>query len=471
MLAFVRYLLFVSCAFGLYISNPWPTRLHAQTAPATLPRSESEQPGRTESNEPVERTEGRRSERAGLFAFFDDGVLLATPDEEFQLRIHVMEQTDFKLFLPTYQLPARSGAYIPRFRAYFEGNVTKTFEYEVSLQRSVEGSFDVLDANINLRSSDAMQLKVGRFLVPYSYEWFDHLEQYFIAPERSLFPLNFGLSREVGVMLWGKLMDERLQYAVGGFAGQLSGLADNNTSRDAVGYLNLRPFLLRDDMPALRFFNVGGSLAVGRQVYAESPLPMRTSLQSSENDEAAQGASSTFLEFNDGVTSFGSNRISGAVHMAWYVNQLSLEAEWQAGNFPYAKAGGAPVHVPVHGYGIAAGYFLTGETVEGRKVVIPLRPFNPVSGQRGIGAIELFARFSTLSLGNEVFSAGLANPDLWTREARMTDIGFHWHPNRFLRFSFDWQHTMFGTPVTLNEGQGKTSRSVDLFWARCQVWF
>lgn len=419
-----------------------------------------------------EKAKDEPAERNRLFAEFDDGVLLSTADEEFQLRIHVLAQIDYKLFEPSYQRPARSGVYIPRFRAYFEGRATRSFEYELSLQRSVEGTFDVLDANVNYRPGDAVQVKIGRFLVPYSYEWYDHLEQFFIVPERSLYPLNFGLSRQAGVMLHGRLVDDRVQYAIGAFSGQLAGVADNNTSRDGVAYVNVRPFLWSDEYPLLKFFNIGGSLAVGRQVIREAPLPLRTSLQSSENDEAAQGASTVFLEFNNGVFNFGDNRISGAMHVAWYVQQLSFEAEYQAGRFPYIRPGLTnSVHVPVQGFGATVAYFVTGETVEGRKQVIPLRPFSPASGLRGVGALEPFARYSHLSLGEEVFTAGLADPEAWSRTAHMTDIGFNWYPNRFIKFTFDWQHTTFGTAILLNEAQDQRGRSVDLFWARCQVWY
>ena len=53
----------------------------------------------------------------------------------------------------------------------------------------------------------------------------------------------------------------------------------------------------------------------------------------------------------------------------------------------------------------------------------------------------------------------------------MTDIGLNWYPNRFLKFTFDWQHTHFGSPVLLNEAQDRRGNSVDLYWIRCQVWY
>jgi phosphate-selective porin OprO/OprP len=129
------------------------------------------------------------------------------------------------------------------------------------------------------------------------------------------------------------------------------------------------------------------------------------------------------------------------------------------------------VKVPVQGGHVALGYFLTGEEVERRTVVEPLRPFDPVAGRWGTGALEPFVRYSQMDLGEEVFSAGLADPTKWSRSAYMTDVGFNWYPNRFIKCSFDWQHTAFGTPVLLNEAKGYYGNAVDLFWVRCQLWY
>jgi phosphate-selective porin OprO/OprP len=405
---------------------------------------------------------------------FDDGFLLETPDSELQLRVHIMNQTDFKVFTPNDMLPARSGLYIPRSRVYFEGRLTRGVGYEVSIQRSVEGIWDLLDGNVDFRPSEAFQLRFGRMLVPYSYDWYDHLEQYFITPERGLFPLNYGLSRTAGLMAHGTLGDGRLQYALGGFDGRLAGVADNNTTRDLVGYLNARPFLDSERFPRLRNLNLGGSIFGGLQFLPASSLPLRTSLQSSENDEAARAASAKFLEFEEDVYSFG-DRSAGALHLAWYTGGLSVEAEWQVGEFGYIKqveeGKFRSTLVPVSGYHVTMGYFLTGEEVEGRRTVVPLRPFGIANGQFGPGAIEIFARYSQLDLGREVFTAGLANSEDWARSAYMADIGFNWYMNRFIKFYVDWQLPYFSSPVLVNEFNGLKRDSANLFWVRCQLYY
>ncbi len=409
---------------------------------------------------------GRESRSLGVE--FEEGVTIKTDDEEFELAIHIMEQTDFKYFSPRDQMPARPGVYIPRFRAYFEGHITRSYGYELSLQRSVEGAFDILDANINFQPSEEFQIKVGRFIVPYSYAWYDHLEQFFIAPERGLYPLNFGLSREAGVMFWGRLNDGETQYALGGFSGQLAGLADTNTTRDLVGYLNFRPFR-NTGSSTWENLNIGGSAAYGDQAFAGETLPLRTSLQSSENDEAAQAASSVFLEFEEDVVVLG-RREQAALHLAWYYEQLSFESEVQVGRFGFRKEEQA-TKLPVSGYNIALSYFITGEEVTGRKIVIPDRPFNPASGERGPGAIEPYVRYSYLQLGEQVFEDELADQNDWTRRISMVDLGWNWYPNRYIKFYFDWQISMYGSPVLLNEEQDERSKTNQLFWLRAQVFF
>jgi phosphate-selective porin OprO/OprP len=339
------------------------------------------------------------------------------------------------------------------------------------LQRSVEGVWDLLDGNLNVRPTDALQVRFGRMLVPYSYDWYDHLEQYFITPERGLFPLNFGLSRSAGFMVHGRVAGDRVQYAVGGFDGRLAGLADNNTVRDAVGYLNVRPFLRSERFPALQELNLGGSIFSGIQDEPQDPLSLRTSLQSSENDEGARAASATFLTFNPGVTPLGS-RSAGALHLAYYYKHLSLEAEFQRGSTDYYKLGRPGLTgVPASGSHVTAGYFITGETVKRREGVVPLRPFYAGGRRFGPGAIELFGRYSTLRLGESIFDAGLSDPTQSTRGLSMVDLGFNWYPNRFVKFYVDYQLPFFDTPVLVNPGREIYSTSAPLFWVRCQIYF
>lgn len=402
---------------------------------------------------------------------FGDGFTLVSEDEEFELKIHILNQVDYKAFAPPDQEPtAIDGVYIPRMRVYFEGKVGDPFRYEISLQRSIEGVFDLLDANLDIRFREEFQVRFGRTLIPYSYGWYDHLEQYFIAPERSLFPLNFGLSRAAGVQVWGQDPYRRWEYSLGAYDGRATGIADNSTTTDGVFYFNLRPFALEEGSHR-QHFNFGASLVLGKYRRETELLPLRTSIQSSENDEAAGAASAQFFEAEEGVVGLG-DRVLGAVHAAWYNGPVSFEAEWNAMQVELLNENtDEVVDVRAGGFHVTMARFLTGETVRGREAVDPLRPFDPRNGIRQCGAIEPFLRYSYLSLGDEVFDRGLADDTLWSNRASATDLGVNWYLNRYIKFVFDWQHSGFGSPVLVNESTGEVSNSNDLYWFRCQFYF
>lgn len=428
---------------------------------------EAESPeGSLEFEECFEPGEGRKLE-----ARFGEGFSLVSEDEEFELTFHILNQVDYKAFSPSDQDPAAiDGVYIPRMRVYFEGKLTDPYRFEVSLQRSVEGAFDLLDANLDIRMSEGFQIRFGRSLIPYSYSWYDHLEQYFIAPERSLFPLNFGLARAAGVQIWGKDTERRWQYSVGGYDGRLSGLADNSTTTDYLAYLNFRPFVKKRRGGLLENFNIGGSLVIGKATRPEELLPLRTSIQGSENDDESRAASAIFLDFNPDVVQSG-DRVLGAIHAALYAGPVSLETEWNAAQLEFLNPANEVVDVVVNGFNVSLASFLTGEEVRGREVVRPLRPFDPRCGFSQRGAIEPFIRYSYLYMGDEVFDRDLSDPADWTNEVSMTDIGVNWYLNSYTKLIFNWQHAAYASPVLVNETTGQVSNSNDLYWFRCQLYF
>ena len=72
------------------------------------------------------------------------------------------------------------------------------------------------------------------------------------------------------------------------------------------------------------------------------------------------------------------DRLLGSVHAAYFYKGLSLIGEWQYGYGSYASlAHPSSVQVPFSGFYVAGGYFLTGEHVEQRTRVYPLRPLVP----------------------------------------------------------------------------------------------
>ena len=199
---------------------------------------------------------------------------------------------------------------------------------------------------------------------------------------------------------------------------------------------------------------------------------LRTSTNASNagitSTSAVNSANVPFLAFNNNVTERGP-RALWELHTAYFYKGLTFLGAWDSGYESWAAGNGRPVHVPVNGYFVQAAYIITGETRTGVGVIDPLRRFDLRPGRFGLGAWEPTARFSDVSLGRQVFSGGLADPNLWTNRAYLVDVGVNWYLNKFVKVYFDWEHAIFGNPVYY--APGRFSKTNDLFWLRLQAWF
>jgi phosphate-selective porin OprO/OprP len=457
--------------------NPSPPRdERGDGAPydPTLPRRDTSREGgagaRDNPSDPA-RTKRPSQRPLPTRVEFGPGFQISSDDDEFRLQFHNLTQVDLRLYTQPGQDPVHSGLSIPRQRWYFTGRLTRMVEFYTTIQRSY-GSLDLFDAFINFRHDDRFMFKVGRFKTPFSYEFYAMSAPDFIVPERSLFGSNFSPNRELGFMGWGQLFDKRLDYAVGMFNGSRLSFQDTNEAKDVISYLNARPFGTveeNDGLAFLRFLNVGGSVDYGRQNSAPLPSVLRTST-SATNGADSVNVAPPWLTFNRNVLEAGPRSLWG-LHAAYFYQQLSLMAEWQSGYQSYTTGAGPPyTRVPINAWYISAGYFLTGETVDRRTQVEPLRPFSLRPGRFGPGAIELQGRYSYLDIGRSVFQNGLADPNLWTNRLYTIDLGVNWYLSAYTKLVFEWEHAVFGQPVLYAPGP-RLQLTSDLLWARFQVYF
>lgn len=418
---------------------------------------------------PTSTSRGSRS-RLPLKAWLGQGFELASDDDEFQIQFHNETQVDYRLFDHTGQGTVHSGFFIPRQIWGINGRFTRSVEYMATFQRGL-GSFELRDALVNfrVRGGDRLMLKLGRYRVPYTYEFYAISNQDLISPERSVYAINYGNNREIGASAWGVLFDDRVDYAVGAFNGPRNSYEDLNDEPNFIGFVNARPFRHSTRFEALNYLNLGGSVDVGNMDSNLAPAPLRTSVNSSLGSGAST-ASPAFLSFNNSVREEGPRALY-SLHAAWFYKRLSVLAEWDRGLVGYRSAPDAfgRVQVPVDGYYVQAGFFLTGEHVTRRGPIDIKKPFNLKRDEFGLGAFELAARYASLRLGDEVFTTGLSDPNQWSDSVGVYDIGINWYLNKYLKVYFDWQHSEFGDPVYF--GQGRFYKTSELFWARLQFLF
>lgn len=428
--------------------------------------------GVTISNPPVPSSEPSKTPTLGrlpLKADFGPGFRWQTDDDEYQLQVRLESQIDARIWAQRDQLPANSGIYLPRQRIFFSGRITKPVEYELSINRGL-GNINLLNAYLNYHFDDRLEFRLGRFFTPLDYEQYAIANYWLPTPERSIFTTNVGLNRKFGMMAWGYLFDKRLDYAAGVFNGGRNSFEPLSKGQDFVGYLNARPFQNSTSLPFAKYLNIGSSVAFGNQDQSPVPVAFRIAAASPNADNPGAGVV-PFLTLNRDVVERG-NRLIGSVHAAYYYKSLSLISEWQYGFGSYASATQhLPVQVPLGGYYATAGYFLTGEQVERRTVVRPLRPFVPLNKteKRGPGAWEAVARVSELRLGNQIFSSGFADRTLWSNSAMTTEVGLNWYWNDYMKVYMFWLHGEFGDPVQYRPGAYQ--KTADMFWMRFQLYF
>jgi phosphate-selective porin OprO and OprP len=410
------------------------------------------------------------SKRLPLYGTFGPGFQFQTEDEEFGLNVHIESQFDARVWGQRDQVPANSGIFLPRQRIFFTGNITKKIEYELAFNRGIGGNVNILNAFVNLHLDDRFELRFGRFFTPFTYDQYAISNYWLPTPERSLYTTNVGLGRQIGVMGWGYLFDKQLDYAAGIFNGSRNSFESLSNGVDFVAFLNGRPFQESESLKFLRFLNVGTSFDIGYQDQAAVPVSFRIGAASPNADNPGLGTT-PFLILNPNVIEKG-DRLLGSVHAAYFYKSLSLIGEWQYGYGGYAASQrAASTQIPFGGFYATAGYFLTGEEVERRTRVKPLRPFIPLNAkeERGPGAWELVARVSQLTIGDKIFTAGLANPDLWSNSATTTELGLNWYWNDYVKIYTFWLHGGFGDPVQFRPGG--LQKSADMFWLRFQLYF
>jgi phosphate-selective porin OprO/OprP len=403
-----------------------------------------------------------------LTASFGKGFGLATADDEYRFEFHQLTQFDGHFFEQGNMEGVADSFAFPRQWLIFSGRLTKPFEYFLAAAHGFDNGYTILDAYLNIHFDDRLQVKLGRYKTPFTYEFYSLPIDGLIDPERSIFFNNFGLNRDLGAMAWGMVWDKRMDWAAGIFNGNPNTFSDTNPDKDIAAFVNVRPFET-SEVDFLKFLNFGGSVNAGNQLGPVRPQTLR--LQTAIPGNATAGV--PWLSFDPDVIEFGP-RAFWSMHAAWYNGPVSINAEWQSGFQTYSHRQdniiGLRTQVPVSSYYVTLATFLTGETVSRRGMASPLRPFDIRPGRRGPGAWEPFVRYNYLQMGEQVFNAELANRSQWTNKLQTIDIGVNWYWTQYIKLVFMWEHADFGSPVKYNAA-GDRHLTSDEFLFRCQFSF
>lgn len=203
-------------------------QLQAQLAAETATDAEAQRTAamRRQIREILSEQEFRESLMpAVLAAGYDRGFYIATTDERFRLRVsggvqfrwtHADIGRRNRYRRPRLERDDRTGFDLRRVRLTFSGHVySKDLTYYIQLRADSPDGYDVSirDAYFNYRFADEFQLRAGVFKVAATLSrTTSSMAMQF--PERPLINEIFEFSRGLGVRLWGRLLNKRLDYFV-----------------------------------------------------------------------------------------------------------------------------------------------------------------------------------------------------------------------------------------------------------------
>jgi phosphate-selective porin OprO/OprP len=376
-----------------------------------------------------------------------EGFVVRSGDGAFRLRLGGYAQLDGRFYLDDSAQAAADTWVLRRVRPIVQGTVAKYFDFYIN--PDFGGGTTVLqDAYLDVHTTPKLRVRSGKFKTPFGLERL-YSGSALLFVERAL-PTAIALNRDLGVQVHGELAGGVLLYQAGIFNGVVDGGSadgDTNDGKDLAGRVFLQPFK-RGGTKALARLGLGIAATRGEQSGA---LPSYRS-----------GGQLTFFSYASGVTADGTHtRVSPQTQ--WSHGPVGLFGEY-ARSSQDARRGNDVVRVSNHAWQAAVAVVLTGEAASPGGVK-PGRPFDPAKGQWG--ALELAARWSTLTIDADAFARGLADPSRSAREARAWGLGLNWYLDRNVRQSLSYERTTFEGGAAA----GGDRRAENAFFIRSQISF
>jgi phosphate-selective porin OprO and OprP len=371
-----------------------------------------------------------------------DGINFASANSNFTAGLHAVVQVDSRTFFENGATPGIDGFLLRRARIIFQGTVYHNFDY--FFQPEFAGnSPQILDAFLNYRNRQELQLQAGKFKPPVGLENLQS-DTVLYFNERSL-ASDLAPYRSVGAELHGDIDKGLLGYQIGIF----NGLPDLNTSTINTNFDNNMAFagrvftqpFIHTSLTPLQGLGVGVSGSYEQDQASSAGLTPGYTTDGQEK----------FFVYTNGVVANGAHwRVSPQAYYCW--GPLSLMGEYIISDQEVSK-GAVSADVHNTAWEVSGGWVLTGESSSYNYGVIPRHPFDPLNG--GWGAWQVVGRFAQLNVDHDAFP-NFANPATSATGASAWSAGLNWYLNRNLRANVSFSHTWFtgnasANPVTVKD--------------------
>lgn len=421
------------------------------------------------------------------------GFSLQSADGTFEFRLRGLLQLDYRSFdqgtnIAQQAAPgastagyltneeANSGFLLRRVRPTFEGTLFGKYDFRFTPEFG-DGKSQVIDAYADARFAPWFKVRAGK------YKPFVGLERLqsgadikFI--ERSYVTSALLPNRDVGVSVFGDVLNNKLSYAVGVHngvpdGGDNSAGSDSNSDKDLAARLFATPFNGADHAFAGLGVGVAATYGNVRGRIIDTVNGSSTELTSGYKTEGQQ----TFFRYIDsGVLRSGLGGSAADPNVDWLVHadgerlRIAPQASYYYGpigviaeyaqvkqDVSIGRANSNKTTLTHTAWSVGASWLLTGEDASFRSPK-PKQAFE--IGKPGWGAWELVARFSKIELDDDTFVFGTssgastaalnttnhwlyADPKISSKSAETAAVGVNWYLNQNVRIAVDYAQTAF----------------------------
>lgn len=358
-------------------------------------------------------------------SFGKKGVIVESPDDQYQFRFSGIFQTDGRFYPDT---PGATDTFlIRRARPSVSGELFEDWDFRVQVELA-SNPIQILDAYLRYTYSPELRFKAGSMKTGVGLERLQSPANITFS-ERGL-ASNLTPTRDIGIELQGTLWDKRMGYQIGLFNGAPNNQvasADLNSPKTVNGRVFFQPWINEKDSTLQGLgFGFGGSY--GNE--ANQSLPTQRS-----------PGQLTFFQYNTGTTATGTHyRLNPQVF--YYNGPFGLIAETVYDLQEFGR-GGVSRDVGTWGWTIEPSWAIGGtNTYNG----VQIAPGNALT-EGGWGAWLLAARSGAILIDGNAFAGNaatqLANPATQVRTAIDFGAQVSWYPQDNLRFSLSYDNTHY----------------------------
>lgn len=365
-----------------------------------------------------------------VVAFGERGLSVKNRAGDDEVKLRGVVHFDHRSFFGDDAAPATDGFLFRRVRPTLEGNLGAPVSYRLTPELAGD-SATLLDAWVDLRLRPSAVLRVGKQKSPVGLERLQAANALVFA-ERG-FATELAPNRDIGVQLFGDILQGEASYGFGVFNGTPDGrdspAANADDHVELAGRLFFEPW--RNDANALSGLGFGLAASRGEKTGAGNNLLPRYRTP----------GQNVFFRYRGSVVADGTHeRLSPQAY--FYRLRLGLLGEWIRSSQEVLLTGVTPHRAELRntGWQLSATWFLTGEDATYRGLPKPDRPF--VAGGEGWGAFELVGRIGELEVDADAFPI-FANRETSAERARSYTVSLNWYLSPHAKLLVNYSRTDF----------------------------